>query len=159
MNFSIKFTPYLLTPIFSSSSVGPLEVHMKDFIKGSPPRTYKTKLGTVIQDDSGFRLTMLNGGKIHLGSDGGIDVDMPIVKRMEIADITQVLSHQINRYHDTVSHVIRFIGGGTFSCVYDSCGKMVEMSSRQLRQKISSDGVLTVLGTFEATDKASDAGP
>ncbi|MFM9437702.1 hypothetical protein ACFDR9_004792 [Janthinobacterium sp. CG_23.3] len=70
-----------------------------------------------------------------------------IVQRMEIADLAQVLSHQINRVYETTSHVIHFVGGGVFSCVYDDHGKMVEMDSRGLRQSSSPDGVITVYGS------------
>ncbi len=120
---------------------------VKDFAPDDPPRTWVTNIGTIHQDYSGITLTTQEGVVHHIKREGGIDVELPVVERMEIADLTQVESHLVNRVHETTSHVIHFIGGGIFTCVYDARGTMIEISMCRLRKSISPDGVITILGT------------
>ena len=120
---------------------------VKDFGPDDTPRTWVTNLGTIHQDYSGITLTTQEGAVHHINREGGVNIELPVVARMEITDLTQVESHQVNRVHETTSHVIHFIGGGLFTCVYNASGTMIEVSARRLRKSISPDGVITILGT------------
>lgn len=124
-----------------------LLLDVKAFGPDDTPRTWVTNHGTVCQDYSGITLTTREGAVHHAKRDGGIDVELPVVERMEIADLTLVESHHVNRVHETTSHVIHFVGGGIFTCVYDARGTMIEISARHLRKSISPDGVITIFGT------------
>ncbi len=126
-----------------------LNIRLEDFKPGDPPRRFRTEFATVYQDYSGATVTTNAGAVYRMERGGALHMEVPAVQRMEIADVKQVLSHQINRVYETTSHVIHFVGGGVFSCVYDSQGKMVEMDSRGLRQSSSPDGVITVYGSHK----------
>lgn len=125
----------------------PLLLDVKDFGPDDTPRTWVTNLGTIHQDYSGITLTTQEGAVHSIKREGGIDIALPVVARMEIADLAQVENHQINRVYETTSHVIHFIGGGIFTCVYNASGTMIELSAHRLRKSISPDGVITILGT------------
>lgn len=133
----------------SDSEAPYLDINMDDFQPSDPPRRYRTKSATVVQDYSGTTVTTDEGAIYRLDRDGRAHVQLPTIRRMEIADLTQVLSHQVNRVHETTSHVIHFIGGGVFSCVYDDHGEMIEIDCRGLHQASSLDGVVTVYGSHK----------
>ena len=73
---------------------------------------------------------------------------LPVIRRIQIENIAQLESHQIIRVHQTTSHVIRFVGGGLFTCIHDEAGTMVEAGMECLSATISSDGVLTLHDTL-----------
>jgi hypothetical protein len=126
-----------------------LDIRLEDFKPGDPPRRFRTEFATVYQDYSGATVTTKTGAVYRMERGGALHMEMPAVQRLEIADIKQVLSHQVNRVFETTSHVIHFVGGGVFSCVYDQHGKMIEMDSQGLRQSSSPDGVVTVYGSHK----------
>ena len=146
-SFSHHFTGLLSAGKRPAQDPVPPLLDVKDFEPDDQPRTWVTSLGTIHQDYSGITLTTQEGATHHIEREGGIKIELPVVERMEIADLTQVESHQVNRVHETTSHVIHFIGGGIFTCVYNASGTMIEISARRLRKSISPDGVITILGT------------
>ncbi len=127
------------------------DIRLEDFKPGDPPRRFRTKSATIYQDYSGATVTTREGAVYRLERGGALHAQLPVVQRMEIADIKQVLSHQINRVYETTSHVIRFVGGGVFSCVYDDSGKMIEMDGHRLHQSTTPDGVITIYGSYKPT--------
>jgi hypothetical protein len=127
------------------------KIRLEDFKPGDPPRRYRTEYATIYQDYSGATVTTKEGAVYRIERGGALHAQLPLVRRMEIADLTQVLSHQVNRVFETTSHVIHFVGGGMFSCVYDDHGKMIEMDGHGLHQSTTPDGVITVHGSYKAT--------
>lgn len=114
-------------------------------------RVVKLPMGTLYQEGHHVRFVSHDGAVHRLdGRTGEMSSNIPVLRRMEIADLAQVLSHQINRLHQTTSHVIHFVGGGVFTCVYDDVGGLVEMEGRGTRQSTSADGVVTLFGSYVA---------
>ncbi len=144
---SFKFSGLLSPGKPGAQDPAPLLLDMKDFGPDDAPRTWVTKHGTIHQDYSGITLTTPEGAVHHLKREGGVDIEIPLVERMEIADLTQVKSHEINRVHEMISHVIHFVGGGIFTCMYDARGTMIEISAHRLRKSISPEGIITIFGT------------
>ncbi len=121
-----------------------------DLDKASPDtvRIESLPMGTLHQDGQTVTMISSNGARHEIDANGNITGHIPVLRRMEIADLTQVVGHSINRVHQTTSHVIHFVGGGVFTVVYDHQGGPVEMTGRNVRKSTSVDGVVTLYGTY-----------
>jgi len=79
-------------------------------------------------DGSGAMRTP-NNTVIERDVSGNFNIYFPSLKRVEIADITAIVSHQINRVLNSTSHVIHFVGGGFFTMAYDQHGNLLSSQS------------------------------
>jgi hypothetical protein len=61
-----------------------------------------------------------------------------------VADIAYVTEHHINRLHDTVSHVVRFLNGGTLCYSIDMEGQLLDCEFDRLQASINKGGHVVV---------------
>lgn len=124
-----------------------------DLDKASPDTERTFRLPNAIVHQRGKVATAItDDGVQHRldGATGELTTTIPVLRRIEIASLVQVESHMINRVHQTTSHVVRFVGGGTFTVVYDDMGGPVEMESFNLDKTSDANGVITLIGTHVA---------
>ena len=76
--------------------------------------------------------------------DGDRTVQMPLdeIRAVQVEDLAQVLDHRIARIMGSTSHVLRFVGGGELRYVYNSRGRVIELSSTGVRASVSPERVV-----------------
>jgi len=77
------------------------------------------------------------GQTIERDDEGNLLVTMPTIRRVGIADLTQVQSHRVNRIAGSTSHVVHFVGGGLLRFAYSEQGELIELSGRHVRGLVS----------------------
>jgi hypothetical protein len=70
---------------------------------------------------------------------GNIAAELSTIKSVGIADLADVHSHEIVRIFGSVSHHVRFVGGGELRFVYNTRGELLELSASSVKGSISDD--------------------
>ena len=65
-------------------------------------------------------------GKLHLYSEGRMNVRLSGLRRVDVHGITDLETHQITRAFDSVSHFLRFANGGEVRFAYNAAGALLE---------------------------------
>ncbi len=87
---------------------------------------------------------------------GDIDIELEYVNAVTVADLRWVEQHAITRVFDSVSHFIRFVGGGELRFAFSFDGNLLELSGEQVAMSISPDGETLV---FRPLPESSGQGP
>jgi hypothetical protein len=72
----------------------------------------------------------------------GICADLTSITAVGIKHVDEVASHIINTIAGSRSHVIHFINGSLLNYAYNSEGRLIELSARNLACRISRDSEL-----------------
>ncbi len=81
----------------------------------------------------------LDGQHICL-KDGDVELTLESVNAVTVADLRWVEQHTITRVFDSVSHFIRFVGGGELRFAFSFEGDLLELSGEHVAMSISPDG-------------------
>jgi hypothetical protein len=73
-----------------------------------------------------------------------LNITIPQITRIGIADLADVAEHRTNRVYGSISHHIRFHSGGMVNVVYAADGSLLEFSGEGLSFVLDPSGVLTV---------------
>ena len=65
--------------------------------------------------DGGHLIEGPIGEKYPVSESGAIGGTVPMIRRVEIEDLSRVLRHEIAQVFETTSHTLHFAGGGVFS--------------------------------------------
>ncbi|HEY8330734.1 MAG TPA: hypothetical protein VIO83_05345 [Pseudomonas sp.] len=65
-------------------------------------------------------------GKLHLYSEGQINVRLSGIRSVDVHAITDLETHQITRAFGSVSHFLRFANGGEVRFAYNAAGALLE---------------------------------
>ena len=114
---------------------------------GEKARITITVHGVVVNDENGVALHAHDGSISTIRTDGIIETQNPVVKRIAIYDALKVEEYQTTRHLKTVSHVIKFKGGGWFGYIQDAQGKVIETTSRGVLVTKDKDGLTQIYGT------------
>jgi len=123
---------------------------------------------TVVDIPGGVRTDFPNGSYLIEGPDGSkylvsesgeISITMPMIRRVQIGDLAQVVRHDIAVVYDTISHTLHFAGGGVFSYLHKRDGDSMSIQSHNIRMRTLPDGVLVVCGTYNDARADAEAGP
>lgn len=126
-------------------------IDLTDPDAGSTHRTLQTELGTIVQEGLRVTIDCPDGKSRHV-----IEVDpsrpctawtTKAAKRVVVDDISALTKHLVNHIHQTTSHVLEFAGGGSFTCVYDHEGRMIETHAINMRTAVQADGVVVLYGS------------
>jgi hypothetical protein len=79
----------------------------------------------------------------HTDRQGGLSLTLPFFKSMAVSEPADVVEHKVRRNATTVTHSIRFVGGGELDVEFDQDGDLVSFQSQKLLVS-TRDGVLTV---------------
>jgi hypothetical protein len=83
------------------------------------------------------------GAQVDAGG-GGIRAHLPVIGRVQLFDIGELLSHDITRVAGLTSHTLQFIGGGCLHYAYNGRGDLIEFCGYRLSASIDKDGNVTV---------------
>jgi hypothetical protein len=97
----------------------------------------------------------LDGRHICL-RDGDVELMLECVNAVTVADLRWVEQHTITRVFDSVSHFIRFVGGGELRFAFSLEGDLLELSGEHVAMSISPDGETLV---FQPLPESSGQGP
>ena len=122
---------------------------------GDPTEITVTRVGIVVANHQGVAIYRLDGS-ITTASGGSIETTKPDISRIEVHDLRLVTGHAITTVHETVSHHIQFVGGGSFNFMMDRNGKVLETVSRDIHIRSDGEGVIRLLGSATGAD---DTGP
>jgi len=78
-----------------------------------------------------------SGRLIQCDDRGDLVATLEQIRKVGIADLTQVQSHSTTRIAGSTSHVVRFIGGGLLCYAYAESGMLIELSGRHLCGSLS----------------------
>jgi hypothetical protein len=70
---------------------------------------------------------------------GNITAELSAIKSVGIADLADVQSHEIVRIFGSVSHHVRFVGGGELRFAYNTRSELLELSANGVKGSISED--------------------
>ncbi len=88
------------------------------------------------------RLLPPRTARATLDAQGNVIADLSAIKSVGIADLADVQSHEVVSIVGSISHHVRFIGGGEVRYVYNTRGEMIELSARNVSGSISGDNRL-----------------
>lgn len=135
-----------------------IDVDKNPVAPGEPPVVTISGLGVLVQNEAGITIHMYDGSRYQKRLDGSVETRAAHVERIGVYDITQVTSHQITRVFDMTSHVMTFIGGGTYSFMMDSNGRVVEQHSHRMCLRTDRHDVTTLFGrAFPESDPDHEA--
>lgn len=81
------------------------------------------------------------GARAELSGDS-IGLELGRIRSVGIDDLSAVEEHCINRVYDTVSHFIRFAGGGELRFAFSLAGELLELSGQGVRISIRDECAL-----------------
>jgi hypothetical protein len=125
---------------------GRIVINLEHFEPGSPPIITVCGLGIFVADETGMTVYQYDGSRFHKGLDGKVESNAAHVERIEVHDITQLTSHQITRVFDTSSHVLKFLGGGSYSFLMDAGGRVVETHAQHMCLHIDTKNIVHLYG-------------
>ena len=89
-----------------------------------------------------------DGDKFLVSESGSINGNVPFIRRVQIKDLSRVLSHHIAHVHDTTSHTLHFVGGGVLSYLHMRNGSGMSIKGNNILFRTLPDGVILVCGTY-----------
>lgn len=104
--------------------------------------------------DGSASMHLANDIVVEREANGCWRMQMPVIKRVEISDITAVRSHQINHLMSSTSHVIHFFGGGIFTIAYDDDGNFMSSESQHIVLSFTDDGVIRLERSIRADERS-----
>lgn len=110
-------------------------------------------LDVALPDDAVVRLDH-EGIEMHVDG-GSLDITFEYVKAVTVADLAWVEEHTITRVFDTVSHFVRFVGGGQLRFAFSFDGDLLELSSDGASLTVSPDGQTLVFGPKSLATRAA----
>lgn len=87
---------------------------------------------------------------VHLGGKDS-EVTLECVGAVTVADLQWVEQHTITRLFDSVSHFIRFVGGGELRFAFNHAGDLLELSGEAVAMSIMDEGETLVFRPSQAS--------
>ena len=88
------------------------------------------------------------------GAKQPVSLHIESIKAIGIENITDVESHSINRVFHSVSHLIKFHGGGEARIAYDLKGELLEFEAKNLDARIEMGERIVLVRRPDRADKA-----
>jgi hypothetical protein len=111
---------------------------------GDPPRVIVTKDGTVARQETDGSLTVRqpDGSEFVVDAEGHGRGRLRTVASVTVVDIAYVTEHHINTIYDTVSHVVRFLNGGTLCYSIDGTGRLLDCEFSRIQVSLTDGHVV-----------------
>lgn len=95
--------------------------------------------------DGKVSVHMKSGSHFDLAKNPGIPITVNTsnIKSVGIKNLLDIESHFIQTILNSRSHVIKFTNGGLLQFAYNKKGKLIELSSSNLRCEVSVSGEIT----------------
>lgn len=96
------------------------------------------------KENSSFNIRPEGEMSIEVGSDGSVQtsskeavtLDLKNIESVGIKNLVMVESHAINRIVDSVSHHVKFFGGGELRFAFNVKGQLIELTAHRLQTSI-----------------------
>jgi len=79
------------------------------------------------------------GPLIQLTGGGEANIELELVNAVTVENLSWVEQHTVTRIFDSVSHFVRFVGGGELRFAFSLEGDLLELSATGLRLRIEDD--------------------
>ena len=79
--------------------------------------------------DGTVSISTAAGDVIEIDENGKANVNLKKIEAVGIHNLADVESHNINTIVGSISHYVRFVGGGEVRFVYNAGGKLIELSA------------------------------
>jgi hypothetical protein len=80
--------------------------------------------------DGSATLRTATGGTMQVDKERNVTLDLETITAVGIRDLSEVETHRINRVMGSISHFVRFHGGGEVRFAYNHEGKLIELSAQ-----------------------------
>jgi hypothetical protein len=97
--------------------------------------------------DGSYLIETQSGEKYLVSESGDVNAHFPEIKKVGVADLSQVVSHEVVTVHDTTSHTLHLVGGGVFSYLHHRNGKGMSFQAKRISWRSPDAGVLVIEGS------------
>ena len=111
---------------------------------GSGPAIKRNADGTV-------SISAAAGEAIEIDEQGRANINLKKIEAVGIYNLADIEIHNINTIVGSISHYVRFVGGGEIRFVYNASGKLIELSATNVITTISQNNEI-VFKLQPATD-------
>jgi len=80
--------------------------------------------------DGSATVRTTTGGTMQVDKERNVTLDLETITAVGIKNLSEVETHQINRVMGSISHFVRFHGGGEVRFAYNHEGKLIELSAQ-----------------------------
>ncbi len=112
--------------------------------KGAQPKSVR------IQPSGEMTKRVNQDGSVSLSSKQPVSLHIETIKSIGIENLIDVEVHAINTLFNSVSHYIKFFGGGEIRFSYNSEGKLMEFSATNVTAEIANGERLILKRTPDA---------
>lgn len=85
-----------------------------------------------VQSDAGVTRRENPDGSVSMTSKGPVALHIDTIKSVGLENLTDVESHTINRVFNSVSHLIKFHGGGEVRFSYNARGEILDFTASKV---------------------------
>jgi hypothetical protein len=89
--------------------------------------TVENNKGVQITPEGVVKLEIQPDGSMRASSDQPVKMDLGTIRSVGIRNLVHVESHAITRVAGSVSHYVRFFGGGALRFAYNDRGQLIEL--------------------------------
>lgn len=90
-------------------------------------------------------ISTLDGDAIEIDENGRANVNLRSVGAVGIHNLADVEAHNINSIVGSISHYVRFVGGGEVKFVYNASGQLIELSASNVVTTISKNNEIVFM--------------
>ena len=89
--------------------------------------------------DGTVSISTSTGEMIAIDEQGRANINLKKIGAVGIHNLADIEVHNINTIVGSISHYVRFVGGGEIRFVYNASGKLIELSATNVITTISQD--------------------
>jgi len=90
-----------------------------------------------INPEGQLSVKIASDGSIAASSDKPLSIDLSTIKSVGVENLIDIEVHEINRLFNSVSHYIRFFGGGEIKFSYNAAGQILDLSGEEVKTTIT----------------------
>ena len=90
-------------------------------------------------------ITTTSGEVIAIDEKGSASIHLKQIKAVGIHNLADVESHNINHIVGSISHYVRFVGGGEVRFVYNASGQLIELLATKVITTVSQNNEIVFM--------------
>lgn len=95
--------------------------------------------------DGTVSIATATGDSIEIDGKGVACVHLKQIRSVGIHNLADVESHNINNIVGSISHYVRFVGGGEVRFVYNANGQLIELSANNVITTVSQNNEIVFM--------------
>lgn len=92
----------------------------------------ETRPSVKVSENGTMSISTPAGDAIEIGETGTASINLKKITAVGIYNLADVENHTINTIVGSVSHYVRFTGGGEVRFVYNTSGQLIELSAKNV---------------------------